>query len=172
MIGLEMMGDDAIAGAVAEISNAYHRLVLLVGPGGSGKSALLSDTAAKQNWPILNLSLELAKRLQELPTRSRPRKVTAIAEELLSEAGADVVVLDHIELIFEPDLQQDPLRLLQLLSRNRTIVAAWPGTYEAEQLVYAEQGHREYRRYSRPDAQVLLLHETGVAREPENDVNS
>ena len=35
------------------------------------------------------------------------------------------VLLDHIEVIFAPEQQLDPLEALRQLSRNRTIVAAW-----------------------------------------------
>ena len=51
------------------------------------------------------------------------------------------------ELLFDRSLQQDPLRLLQGVSRNRQIVAAWDGSLEEGKLLYAEPGHAEYRQY-------------------------
>jgi hypothetical protein len=66
-----------------------------------------------------------------------------------------VVMLDNIELLFAPELEQDPLRLLQRLSRNLTIVAAWPGTVDGGCLTYAEPGHPETRRYSSPQACIV-----------------
>lgn len=163
---------DDIATAVSAASGAYYRLVLLVGPPGSGKTDALRAAVAREGWATLNLSLELAKRLKDISIRSRPRKVTECAEEAVSATGADVVAVDHIELAFEPALQQDPLRLLQQLSRSRTIVAAWPGTYDGQQLTYAEPSHREYRRYSKPDAQILLLHGAHAKLEPERNVRT
>lgn len=153
-------------------ATAYHRLILLVGSPGSGKTALLRAAAGQGGWPVLNLSLELAKRLKELPARSRSRKMTEYAEDAVGATEADVVAVDHIELAFEPDLEQDPLRLLQHLSRIRTIVAAWPGTYEREQLTYAEPSHREYRTYSRPNVQVVSLHEPSAKHEPKHDLST
>ena len=41
------------------------------------------------------------------------------------------MLLDHLEILFDPALEQDPLRLLQGVSRDRTVVAAWPGTTAA-----------------------------------------
>jgi MoxR-like ATPase len=32
----------------------YHRLVLLVGPAGSGKTRLLQQTSQSQGWPLVN----------------------------------------------------------------------------------------------------------------------
>ena len=167
-----MSPPDDIAPAVRAASGLYYRLVLVVGPPGSGKTRALRAAAEREGWATLNLSLELARRLQELPMRSRPRKVTEYAEEAVGATGADVVAVDHIELAFEPNLQQDPLRLLQHLSRSRTIVAAWPGTYAGEQLTYAEPSHREYRSYSKPEAQVLALHGPHAKHEPEHDVTT
>ncbi|MBU0482850.1 MAG: BREX-3 system P-loop-containing protein BrxF, partial [Proteobacteria bacterium] len=42
---------------------------------------------------------------------------------------------------------QDPLRLLQGLSRNKTVVASWNGAIIDGFLTYAEPAHPEYRRY-------------------------
>lgn len=146
--------------AIQSASSAYHRLILLVAPAGSARSWIPRHVTQDEGWPILNLSLELARGLNELPVRARSRKVTEVAEAAVVGTGAAVVALDHIELVFDPSLQQDPLRLLQQLSRTRTILAAWPGTYEQERLSYAEPGHPEYRCYTKPDAQVLVLRAT------------
>jgi hypothetical protein len=67
---------------------------------------------------------------------------------MLSESNEEVVLLDNIEILFDPSLQQDPLRLLLNLSRNRTLVVSWNGQIKNNILSYAEPGHPEYRRYS------------------------
>jgi hypothetical protein len=46
---------------------------------------------------------------------------------LPAAAQAGLVLLDNIELLFDVHLKQDPLRLLQGLSRNKTVVATWNG---------------------------------------------
>jgi hypothetical protein len=73
------------------------------------------------------------------------------------EQASDVVLLDNIELLFAKDLAQDPLRLLQSLSRNRTIVAAWPGSFDGKYLTYAEPGHPEHQRYAMPQAAIISI---------------
>ena len=55
---------------------------------------------------------------------------------------------DNIELLFDAAFQHDPLRLLQGVSRNRTIVATWNGTLQNGYLSYAVPDHPEFRRYS------------------------
>ena len=56
-------------------------------------------------------------------------------------------LVDNTEILFDLALQQDPLRLLQHASRNRTIVASWNGTVDDRYLSYADPGHPEHRRY-------------------------
>ena len=69
--------------------------------------------------------------------------------------GAQTVLLDNIEMLFHPDLKQDPLRLLQSLSRNRTIVATWRGEQLDMSLTYAAPDHPDVRRFEGPQALIV-----------------
>lgn len=144
-----------IATHVAEAARAYHRLVLVVGPHRSGKTAALLDLELERGWPLFNVNLLLSERLLELTTRQRALRVARIVDDIVSEADADTIMLDNIEMLFHPDLKQNPLRLLQSLSRHRTIVASWRGAMVGESLVYASPEHPEYRRFE--DVQALVV---------------
>ena len=63
-------------------------------------------------------------------------------------AQAELVLLDNLEILFDVLLRQDPLRLLQDISMNRTIVAARTGSAD-DHLSYAVPRHPEYRRYGK-----------------------
>jgi predicted ribonuclease YlaK len=151
------MGDlvEQLAAKADEVFHHYHRLVLFTGPAGSGKTATLQALCAKLGVTRLNLNLELSRRLLDMPAQHRAIHLSSVLEEIIAEAGGAVVVLDNIELLFDPALQQDPLRLLQNLSRNRTIVAAWNGLCQDGRLVYGESGHIEYRSY--PDRDLCVV---------------
>ena len=71
--------------------------------------------------------------------------------DLLGKIGGDVILLDHIEVLFSPELAQDPVRLLQSLSRNRILLISWPGKRDGTTLIYAEPGHPEYYKQSIPE---------------------
>ncbi len=135
--------------------DAYYKLVLAVGPARTGKTAALIDLAKRHNWPRLNVNLRLSQSLLDLTHRQRAARLAAILDDLIREENSDVVLLDNIELLFAEELAQDPLRLLQSLSRNRAIVAAWPGNFDGSSLTYAEPGHPEARRYQTP--QVVIV---------------
>lgn len=153
-------------GALCETAgNLYYRLVLLVGPPQTGKTQLLQDASATYGWPLVNLNQRLSERLLELTQRQRALRVPRIVGDILNATGANVVLVDNLELLFSPDLAQDPLRLLQGVARNRTLIASWPGLIAGTQLTYAEPSHSEYRRYPEFDALWLALQPHG-ARAP------
>jgi hypothetical protein len=135
--------------------DAYYKLVLAVGPARTGKTAMLTELAAHHSWPRLNVNLRLSERLLELTHRQRATRVASILDDMVQAEKSDVVLLDNIELLFAEELAQDPLRLLQMLSRNRAIVAAWPGGFDGACLTYADPGHPEARRYHTPQAVIV-----------------
>jgi len=139
------------------VSLRYYRLVLIVGPVGSGKTPLLKELCRRQNFPYLNVNLALSERMLSLTSKERPLRTRRLLAEILDEQPGDIVALDNIELLFDPSLRQDPLACLQGLSRNVTLIVAWGGTYVKNVLTYAEPGHPEYRRYERPDAAIFAL---------------
>lgn len=135
--------------------DTYYKLILTVGPARAGKTAALTELATKNNWPRVNVNLSLAEQLLGLTHRQRAARVAGILDDIISAKNSSVVLLDNIELLFATELAQDPLRLLQSLSRNRTIVAAWPGDFESATLTYAVPGHPEARRYPAPQAVIV-----------------
>jgi hypothetical protein len=93
--------------------------------------------------------------LLDLTERQRSLHVPRLLSEIVGRGGDQVVLLDNIELLFDVSLKQDPLRLLQGISRNRTVVAAWNGMVADRFLIYARPGHPEYRRYPIDDLVVV-----------------
>lgn len=144
-----------IAERVAEAPLLYHRLVLVVGPPRAGKTAALRDLTAEHEWPLVNINLQLSERLLELTARQRALRVARIVDDIVNEKDAEIVMLDNIEMLFHPELRQDPLRLLQSLSRNRTVVAVWRGRYQGQSLTYASPEHPEFRRFDDPQALIV-----------------
>ena len=132
---------------IGEAGILYYRLVLVVGAAGAGKTSALREVAAHLRAPLVNVNLELSRRLLDLIGRQRPLQVRRLLDEVAAGPGSDVVLLDNLELLFDTTLQQDPLRLLQGLSRRRTVAAAWSGFVEGGHLHYAAPGHPEHRRY-------------------------
>ena len=145
---------DRLRDSFAAAPDIYHSLVLLVGDQGSGKSKILGDFASELNRSVINVNLALSERLMELSNKQRVLRLPELLDALVSQEQP-LVVLDNIEIMFDKDLRQDPLRLLQSISRYRTVVASWNGIMNSGRLMYAEAGHREYRSYDSVDALIV-----------------
>ncbi len=125
----------------------YHRLVLIAGVQDAGNTGILREVGRCTGAPVINVNLELSRRLLNLTGRKRPRRVQYLLQQIVAETGSDVVLLDHIELLFDVSLRQEPLCLLRSLSRHRTVIAAWNGSIEDGFVRYSHPEHPEHRHY-------------------------
>jgi len=163
----EPLADRVIRG-IGQAAELYHRLVMLVAPAGAGKTAALQDVHERTAAPLVNVNLELSRRMLDLTERQRALQLPRLLAEIVGASAADlpaprseaarqagVVLLDNVEVLFDVSLKQDPLRLMQGLSRNKTVVAAWSGSIVSGHLVYATPEHPEYRRYPLRDFLVV-----------------
>ena len=141
--------------AIQQASNQYFRLVILAGLPGSGKTGAMQSIAHKAGCQVVNVNLELSKRMLELTRTQRSRQVERLLKEVIATAPGDVILLDNLEILFDTGLEVEPLRLLQVSSRNRTVVASWSGTYVGGTLTYAEPGHPEFVQFKKVDAVVI-----------------
>jgi len=174
---------DRVIRRIGQAAELYHRLVILVAPAGAGKTAALQDVHERTAAPLVNVNLELSRRMLDLTERQRALQLPRLLAEIVGASAADVVLLDNLEVLFDVSLKQDPLRLLQGLSRNKTVVAAWSGEIRTEErglrtesngdgsalspqssslyLVYATPDHPEYKRY--PLRDFLVVNPEAVA---------
>lgn len=138
---------DKVIHSIDQAAQLYYRLVMLVAPAGAGKTAALQNVHERTAAPLVNINLELSRRMLDLTERQRALQLPRLLAEIVGASAADVVLLDNVEVLFDVSLKQDPLRLLQGLSRNKTIVVAWSGAIDGEHMLYATPDHPEYRRY-------------------------
>lgn len=170
---------DQLRRRAQEVASLRQKLVLAVGPPGSGKTAALRALRSRAGAQLVNVGLELSRRMLELTARQRKLRLAGLLEEVVADALAagepsasepvpGWILLDNIEIVFEPSFEQDPLRLLQGLSRHRVVVAAWPGAVADGWLSYAEPGHPEHRRYLVADSMPESMAVSFAAHVPES----
>ena len=146
---------DKVIRKIDQAAELYHRLVMVVAPAGAGKTSALQDVHARSGAPLVNVNLQLSCCMLELTERQRALQLPRLLAEIVNAVETDVILLDNIEILFDVSLKQDPLRLLQGLSRNKTIVATWGGAIDGEYMIYATPDHPEYKRY--PVRDVLIV---------------
>lgn len=148
---------DQLEQALHQAASQYFRLVILAGTPGSGKTAALQSVAQKLGCQPVNVNLELSKKMLELTRTQRSRQVERLLKETIAAVPGDVVLLDNLEILFDTGLEVEPLRLLQVSSRNRTIVASWNGSFRDGTLTYAEPGHPEFLQFKQTEAIVVAV---------------
>jgi hypothetical protein len=144
--------------ALADVNDINSKLILLVGPSRSGKTQLLRELGAKLNIELLNVGLELGRRLAATPNHKRGFSAGELLREIAErERTEDPLLLDNLELLFEPSLHINPLDLVRRLAHSKRVVAVWPGELSGDRLVYADMNHPEHRDYSRDGVVVLEI---------------
>jgi len=138
---------DQIIQMLGQTGDLYYRLIIVVARSGGGKTSAFCRVHEQIEAPIINVNLELSRRMLDLTERQRSLQAPKIFEEIVSESQGEIVLLDNIEILFDPALKQDPLKLLQKLSRNKTLVVAWNGTCNSTHFTYASPEHAEFKRY-------------------------
>jgi len=148
---------DSVIRKIGQAAELYHRLVMLAAPAGAGKTAALRDVHQRTAAPLINVNLELSRRMLDLTERQRALQIPRLLGEMIEGIKESTILFDNIEILFDVALKQDPLRLLQGLSRNHIIVVSWSGLVENNFLAYAVPGHAEYRRYPLQIGDCLIV---------------
>jgi len=156
---------DKVLRELEHVEELYHRLVIVVAPTGSGKTETLQCVRERTGAPVINVNLELSQLMLDLTARQRSLRVTTLLSDLIEQRATQVVLLDNIEILFCVALSQDPLRILQGLSRSKTVVAAWNGTVVDNHLIYAAPNHPEYKKYPIKDLRIVTPEATGESPE-------
>ena len=76
-------------------------------------------------------------------------------DRLVAKHIGQELLLDNTEILFNRALKQDPLRLLQHLSRNRSVIATWLGVYKSQHLENVVPSHPEHRDHANPDVRIV-----------------
>lgn len=146
-----------------QASEIYYRLILLVCPEQMRKIDVLYQIAVLTGSKIMNVNLELSCSLLEMTHRQRKIQFGQSFEKAITSFVAsrkefgDFVLLNHIDILFEPALESNPLSLLQRASRGRVVVAVWKGNLEDGMLTYGQPDHPAFRRYPTKDFLTIPL---------------
>ena len=154
-----MMNEPGLHAAMADFlaHPSYHPCLLLVHPDIRRLMDASDELASVHGWPRLRVGRELSAALLAVPPADRPRAAQRWMEEQVSQMAPGPVLCTEIDLLFEPTLQLDPLRLLLDISRATPLVVAWPGSHEDGVLAYAVPEHKHYRVWHKPQVHVVVL---------------
>lgn len=154
---------DLIA-ALKTVESDRHRLVVVLGKFGAGKTDLLKKVAAEVDGVYLNLNLELSERLLSIPISRYRDGITVhqIIDELCDEISSDqkTLLIDNLELLFSPELGKiNPIDTFKRISRQRPVAIALPAQRHGTLAVYSSSGHDDYFAMPLEDYTVIEVSE-------------
>lgn len=77
---------DKINRSLQAAEGLYHRLVLLVGETGSGKTGVLRDVAEEFGTSVINVNLALSSELLELTAKQRSLRLPGILDQICGQS--------------------------------------------------------------------------------------
>lgn len=159
-----LLGGVIMGGAIEElltcidgVKDSAHKLVVVTGNPGSGKSQVLREAASKKKWDYVDCRSLITEDLIELLPAMRSAKAPAIISDVLEKYGSDVILLDRVQTFFTPVLQLNPLALLRTLSEKYTLVVAWPGYYNDGKLFFEHAGEPDPLKFDAEDITVWAV---------------
>ena len=132
-----------------------ERLILVYGGDWQMRTRVLRMLAQSLGAEYISLGQQVPQCLLNIPAPSRPFQLPSILQEIV--ALHLYLCLDHLEILFQPELRFRPLEWLHQLARLRGVIAAWPGHIDPEQKKawYATPTHPDYREGALQDLWLL-----------------
>ncbi|MBN1139226.1 MAG: BREX-3 system P-loop-containing protein BrxF [Anaerolineae bacterium] len=155
---------DQLLQALNLVAADRHKLVILLGGFGSGKTKLLQALAPQVGGVYVNLNLQLTERLLTVPQSRYNDGVTVhrLIDELCDELAPDrrPLFIDNVELLFSPEVGRiNPVDTFKRISRQRQVVLALPAQRRGNNAVYSALGREDYMSIPLETYPVIELQE-------------
>jgi len=125
----------------------YHAAFFFVHPQISRLQAAVAELQQTYEWPAIAISPILARLLFPIPPQQWPRSAPRLFHDSLQPYAAGPLLCHDIDLLFEPALHLDPLKLFLDASRHTSLIIAWPGTCTEHSLTYAVPEHAHFHSW-------------------------
>jgi hypothetical protein len=113
----------------------------------------------EEGFETVEISRELSKSLMTVPMIERTRITDKWVLDYLTSFQPGPVVCAHPDLLFEPQLNVDPIALFRQAARITKLVILLLGDVSNDVLFYAAPGHKHYRTWRLSE---LLINQPNV----------
>lgn len=117
-----------LAQKIEKLHTSEHKLLLIVGGPGSGKSKLIREYSNETGIPMLDLDMIF----QHTPYEKLEEEMA----HFLSTYRHPVLLLDNKKILYAKNSQIDLLDFLKTASAEKPVVATWNGKVEDGQLFH------------------------------------
>lgn len=135
---------------VEELNNAKHKLLLIIGTPGSGKSKIIREYSQETGIPILDLD--------KIFCNTATDQLMNEMKNFLSTYHQKALLLDNKKILYAKNSTIDLLAFLKEISESIPVVATWNGKIEDGQVFHFRKDSPEDLIYSveKEDFQYIL----------------
>jgi hypothetical protein len=146
---------------LASASKLRNKIIWVVGNSNTGKTKLLKQLKYIRNeFNYIDINKFLCEKLIEDSFDNQKFFAGKYLSEMLDPNSKGVWILDNIEVLFSQKLKLSPVDTLKRIASQSTLIVAWPGRIENNQLIYGDRNHPDYCEYQIDSAPVLNLNNT------------
>jgi len=109
-----------------------------------------------EKFPILDIGKEFSFYLLNIAQAEQPRAIQKWFEGKVDEGGRGPLLCIHIDFLFTPFFNLNPVTLFRQSARNSKLIVFWPGEYSSETLSYAVPEHHHYRIWRISDPMITI----------------
>ena len=117
-----------LAQRIEKLHTSEHKLLVIVGGPGSGKSKLIREYSNETGIPMLDLDMIF----QHTPSE----KLIEEMQNFLKTYRHPVLLIDNKKILYAKNSQIDLLEFLESASTEKPVVATWNGKVEDGQLFH------------------------------------
>lgn len=137
-----------------QIINKNTNLFLIVGNNKTNSSVLNKLKESMPSAILINIGYVLSQKLLHNQTEIT-RDPQTFFDSILDDVK--IVLFDNIDILFDRNLDFDPLSIFKKIATQKKLISVWPGIYEHGQLIYAKPGHLEYRKYIIDNNEISII---------------
>ncbi|MCK9268640.1 MAG: BREX-3 system P-loop-containing protein BrxF [Alkaliphilus sp.] len=105
----------------------------------------------------LSLGKVLSLALLKYEKTGRKNYVIGELDKIFYNSNLKKVIVDDIDMLFNPGYNIDILGYFIQSARNRKLIIIWPGKYVSDSLVYASSGYKDYKKYLIKNYNVICV---------------
>lgn len=132
-------------------NSPYYPCLLLVHPEIIQLDVTCRQILGQYSWPSLSVGTVVSQALLLVSSKQRSRQAKQALTDAVRMHAPGPLLCTDVDLLFEPSLTLDPLRLFREISRQTTLVLLWPGAFAGSILAYATHLHAHYRTWDQTD---------------------
>ncbi|WPX10121.1 BREX-3 system P-loop-containing protein BrxF [Anaerocellum danielii] len=142
---------------LGELDKYYYKLALIISENPSQTSKILKELSTTFGIRYINLNLELANYLVEIPFSERWLHVSKAIDEIILKNEDQSLVIDNTDILFEEHLKIDPVGVLKNASKYKKLIASLRARIENNYIIYANPQAKEYKKYKIDNLECYVI---------------